>query len=202
MLVPGPHSNEPSSSAFENPLPYEGTATLTKLYQNVNSTHYTLIYRCQGCFVFDEPSLDTTRAYTSKGQYLKGWGQSYTGVEQPTNNNAQLQQHDNGCGWYQVIVASATQASYSQWATQTPVGTPTATPTATASVTSSTISSIPVPTASTWDYVIVGSGAGGIPIAEKLAETGKKVLLIEKGVASSARHGGSKWLLILDLNIC
>jgi cellobiose dehydrogenase (acceptor) len=43
----------------------------------------------------------------------------------------------------------------------------------------------------TYDFIIVGSGAGGIPAAAKLAESGKKVLLIERGPASSGRHGGT-----------
>jgi cellobiose dehydrogenase (acceptor) len=54
----------------------------------------------------------------------------------------------------------------------------------------------------TYDYIIVGSGAGGIPTAAKLAESGKKVLLIERGPASSGRHGGTMkpdWLVGTNL---
>ena len=43
----------------------------------------------------------------------------------------------------------------------------------------------------TYDYVVVGAGAGGIPMADKLSEAGHSVLLIEKGIASSARWGGT-----------
>lgn len=89
-------------------------------------------------------------------------------------------------GGFKVEVASATQASYSIWASMTATATSvsgTAGPTA-------TYSSNPVPT-STYDYVVIGAGAGGIPLADKLSESGKSVLLVEKGVASSARWGGS-----------
>lgn len=51
--------------------------------------------------------------------------------------------------------------------------------------------------AKTYDYIVVGAGAGGIPIADKLSQAGKKVLLIEKGPASSGRWGGTmrpEWL--------
>ena len=90
-------------------------------------------------------------------------------------------------GEFQIVVKSATQASYSAWATKTATG-----PTATASASATaTISSVPVPTGMTYDYVVVGAGAGGIPMADKLSEAGHTVLLIEKGIASSARWGGT-----------
>lgn len=46
------------------------------------------------------------------------------------------------------------------------------------------------PCNTTYDYIIVGSGASGIPLADRLSESGKSVLLIERGFASSGRWGG------------
>ncbi|KAF1845180.1 GMC oxidoreductase, partial [Cucurbitaria berberidis CBS 394.84] len=49
----------------------------------------------------------------------------------------------------------------------------------------------------TWDYIIVGSGAAGIPLADRLSEAGASVLLLERGWASSGRWGGTwkpSWL--------
>jgi cellobiose dehydrogenase (acceptor) len=43
----------------------------------------------------------------------------------------------------------------------------------------------------TYDYIVVGAGAAGIPMADKLSESGKSVLLIEKGPPSSGRWGGT-----------
>ncbi|KAK5651942.1 hypothetical protein OQA88_11484 [Cercophora sp. LCS_1] len=43
----------------------------------------------------------------------------------------------------------------------------------------------------TYDYIIIGSGAGGIPLADRLSEAGKTVLLIEKGPPSTGRWGGT-----------
>jgi cellobiose dehydrogenase (acceptor) len=42
-------------------------------------------------------------------------------------------------------------------------------------------------TDSAWDYIIVGSGAGGIPVAAELAASGARTLLIERGPPSSGR---------------
>lgn len=38
---------------------------------------------------------------------------------------------------------------------------------------------------------MIGGGAGGIPVADKLSESGKSVLLLEKGPPSLARFGGT-----------
>ncbi|KAF1965471.1 FAD/NAD(P)-binding domain-containing protein [Bimuria novae-zelandiae CBS 107.79] len=54
-----------------------------------------------------------------------------------------------------------------------------------------------VDTSKTYDYIVIGSGAGGIPIADRLTEAGKTVLLVEKGPPSSGRWNGTmkpSWL--------
>ncbi|KAH9906803.1 cellobiose dehydrogenase [Xylariomycetidae sp. FL2044] len=54
-----------------------------------------------------------------------------------------------------------------------------------------------VTTDQTWDYIIVGSGAGGIPLADRLSEAGHSVLLLEKGPPSTGIWGGTmrpEWL--------
>jgi cellobiose dehydrogenase (acceptor) len=49
----------------------------------------------------------------------------------------------------------------------------------------------------TYDYIVVGAGAGGIPVADRLSQAGHTVLLIEKGPPSTSRWGGTmkpSWL--------
>lgn len=43
----------------------------------------------------------------------------------------------------------------------------------------------------TWDYIVVGAGAAGVPLTDKLSQSGKSVLLIEEGPPSSGRWGGT-----------
>jgi cellobiose dehydrogenase (acceptor) len=49
----------------------------------------------------------------------------------------------------------------------------------------------------TYDYIVIGSGAGGLVMADRLSETGASVLLLEKGPLSSGRFNGTmkpSWL--------
>jgi cellobiose dehydrogenase (acceptor) len=104
--------------------------------------------------------------------------------------------HNKGQSQFGAPVADARNAKYTDWVklasgpsgTPTPTlsGQPSSTPTPTGPV--KCVGS-PAPT-DTYDYIVVGGGAGGIPVADKLSESGKKVLLIEKGPPSLARFGG------------
>ena len=176
-------------SGYLAPQIYAGTATVEQYYANVNATHWTMVYKCVRCLIFDDPSQTSFNTSTSAGNFQQGWAQSYEPPYDPLDPDSGFSQHNNGMGEFEILVASATQASYSVWATSTITGITSATVSSTATA---TYSSKPVPT-STYDYVIVGGGAGGVPLADKLSESGKSVLLIEKGVASSARWGGSKY---------
>lgn len=177
-----------TQSAYQAPVLYNGTAKLTQIYTYVNATNWVMVYRCQRCLIFDDPSQTSFNTSTTQGKFEQGWAQSYAPPYDPTNADSGFSQHNNGMGEFVIQVASATQASYSKWATLTATATA-----VTGSATSTTAySSIAVPTGTTYDYVVIGGGAGGIPLADKLSQAGKSVLLIEKGVASSARWGGSK----------
>ena len=162
------------------------------------------MYRCQGCFAWNQAGDTGTSPTSGGGVQLFSWCQNIEPPPDPSNVNGELLvEHDNGEGIAVYFPASATQASYSAWATlhvgptttaKGPTTTPTSIPAKTttstsATITSSQFSSTPAPTA-TYDYIVVGGGAGGIVAADKLSETGKSVLLIERGPPSSYRWGG------------
>jgi cellobiose dehydrogenase (acceptor) len=176
------------ASGFVFPELYTGDAELTQISTTFNATHFTLIFRCQNCFSWDHEGA-TGSVSTSSGSLVWGW---CSGFPQPENaecpDEVVVTQHTNGEGIFGAqLDENVANPSYTDWvelATVTPTSTcagPTTTP---------TVTGVPVPTATVYDYVIVGAGAGGIPIADKLSEGGKKVLLIEKGPPSSGRWGG------------
>lgn len=169
---------------------------------------------------------------TSAAAQLLGWAQATTAPMTPEDTDTGIVQHAAD-GIMAATVASARNAAYTSWVSLgTPTGSPppsspsnvttitpptgtnttiptggsnsTATPTA-----SSTPSSTPACasnstiTSQTWDYIVVGAGAGGIPLADKLSESGASVLLVEKGPPSSGRWGGTlkpDWLVGTNLS--
>lgn len=108
------------SSAYQPPATYKGSANLTQIYSSVNSTNWVLIYRCQNCFIFDDPSQSAFNTSTSQtGSFLQGWAQSFVAPTDPKNPQSSFQQHNNGMGEFNIVVSSATHVSYSAWATKT-----------------------------------------------------------------------------------
>lgn len=182
------------ATGYVMPDVYTGNATLTQISSTINSTHYSLIFRCQNCLAWDQGGA-TGSVSTSSKFWLLGWAQANPAPGNPTcPNEITLAQHDNGQSLFPATLdANAANPSYTSWAalaTKTVTGScGGATTTTTSTPTATSVPGVPVPTA-TYDYIVVGAGAGGIPIADKLSESGKSVLLIEKGPPSSGRWGG------------
>lgn len=177
---------------------------LTQISATVNATHFKLIYRCQNCLALDlSGAADQT--HSSAGVFVLAWCQAYPAPVPASDPNGVIVQHDNGMGIFGFPVAPMVKADYAKWAelakpttSAAPTGTSTSTPTSSAPPVSATpaFPVIPVPTGA-YDYIVVGGGAGGIPIADKMSATGKKTLLIERGPPSSGRWGGTRrpdWL--------
>lgn len=200
------------ATGYTSPSRYDGNATLSKISSSVNETHFELTYRCEHCWVWNLEGTDGNKipSTTEGARQILGWGQAAAGPSDPTDAGSAIEQHASA-NMLAFPIVDARNPAYTDYtslasAPETPA------PTGTSggnSTTSAVPSSTAVPTAAcpssgqasantTYDYIIVGSGAGGIPAAAKLAESGKKVLLIERGPASSARHGGTMrpdWLV-------
>ncbi|KAL0258597.1 hypothetical protein SLS55_006094 [Diplodia seriata] len=179
------------ASGYTTPEIYAGNATVSEISHKVNETHFELIYRCQWCFAWDHNGATGSQLPTGSVEVI-GWVQANDSPSPVDDATGTIAQHDNGMGQYGHVVASARNTAYSTWASSaTTVPTTTAAPngTSTATATSAPVASCTatnVPT-DTYDYIIVGAGAGGIPLADRLSESGKSVLLIERGPPSSGR---------------
>lgn len=191
------------------PDPYTGNATLKTLASTVNDTAFTLVYQCTNCLQWDQDGAAGSVS-TSGGVAILGRAASNEAVGNPgCPADIVIPYHSRAFGQYGAPLASATAASYANYAalpakaTSTAAtcgsggaeptggnGTATATATATATPTP-TASCQAVPTGKTYDYVIVGGGAGGLPMADRLTQAGKSVLLLEKGPASTGQWGGT-----------
>ncbi|KAJ4304012.1 hypothetical protein N0V88_001616 [Collariella sp. IMI 366227] len=187
------------ASGYAMPDPYTGDAKITQISSTINSTHFTLVFRCENCLQWNQGG-SSGGAATTNGVLVLGWVQSFPSPGNPTcPEQITLEQHDNGMGiWAAVLDSNAANPSYTAWAAK-------ATKTVTADCggpTETGVVGVPVPTDAVFDYIVVGGGAGGLPMADKLSEAGKKVLLIEKGPASTGEHGGTlkpEWLEGTDL---
>ena len=198
------------TSGYQLPPVYDGDAKLTQISSFVNDTTYEVIYRCQNCFKWDNGGAEVQVASSEKS-FVIGRAQAIAGPKNPgCPEKITFGFHDNGYGQFGAALDNVTHASYSSWAalaTKTvkttceptaPAGNGTAPPSPTGTAPTRTCPSVPTGAkAQTYEYIVVGGGAGGIPIADRLSEAGHKVLLIEKGPPSSGRWGGTmkpEWL--------
>ncbi|KAI0161861.1 carbohydrate-binding module family 1 protein [Hypoxylon sp. FL1284] len=187
------------ASGYTSPDVYTGDATLTQISSTIDESHFTLIFRCQNCLTWDQDGASGS-ASTSGGALVLGWASALDALTNPScPAEVGIAFHGNGQNiWGATLDESAANPSYSEWAakaTATVTGscggtTPTTTSSTMSSTTVPTATGMPVPTGTSYDYIVVGGGAGGIPLADKLSEAGKSVLLIEKGPPSSGRWGG------------
>ncbi|KAE8379799.1 hypothetical protein BDV26DRAFT_154954 [Aspergillus bertholletiae] len=183
------------AQSYTNPDVYSGDASLEEIPDgtSTNSTHLTYTFLCRGCVV----GAPTTFG-KDMDSYFFGWALSKTSPKSPAASDATLNYHAAGFGSFQMVLSNAKSAKYSTWASKAKASS-TATPSASASASaspSSTPSASATPTVlnSTYDYIVVGGGPAGIITAERLAETKKKVLLLERGVAPTVQMGNKNAL--------
>ncbi|KAK1834107.1 cellobiose dehydrogenase [Podospora conica] len=188
------------TTGYNMPLPYTGNATLTPISQTFKAGSFELIYRCQGCFAWDQEGSKGSVS-TKSGSLVIGRAAAKTNLHNPScPDKAFFGFHDNGFGQFGVQLDGAQQADYAKWATAKVASAPVERCTDLEAPPAEGEEPVPVckpAPAKAYDYIVVGSGAGGIPVAERLTAAGKTVLLIEKGPPSSGRYGGTmkpEWL--------
>ncbi|KAH8158440.1 hypothetical protein CIB48_g9809 [Xylaria polymorpha] len=190
------------ATGYSLPEEYKGQANLTQISSKVTDTGFELIYRCQGCFSWDHDGA-TGSVQTSSGFFVLGRAASKTPPTNPScPSQISVKQHDyfwsvrrtpnHRCEGLVRHLGSEGNESGPRglWHTR------------------SRRSRDPITTChpemadQTFDYIIIGGGAGGIPMADRLSEKGHSVLLLEKGPPSLGMWGGDMkplWLEKTDL---
>lgn len=195
LVVSWPNGDEVVSSlrtttGYSNPGVFSGNATLKPIASgtSVNDTGYTYTFLCESC-VIDGMTFDVT---TESG--ILGWALGTNAPDTPSSASSALQYHDGGFGIYGFDLAGAKSANFSSWAALASPGNSTTTPPSSGGGNSTTPT---VPnngtvsvSNSTYDYIVVGGGASGLVVSERLAETGKSVLVLERGGPSFFSSGG------------
>jgi cellobiose dehydrogenase (acceptor) len=191
------------ATGYNLPEVYTGNATLTQISSKVTDTGFEILYRCQGCFSWDHDGA-TGGVQTSSGLLVLGRAAAKAAPSNPScPAKISFGQHDT-FGQFGAPLETIANASYTTWArlaTKTVSGDcgssnpgdPTPDPTSACH---------PEMNGQTFDYIIVGAGAGGIPMADRLSEKGHSVLLLEKGPPSLGMWGGNMkplWLEKTDL---
>ncbi|ROW03750.1 hypothetical protein VMCG_05352 [Cytospora schulzeri] len=159
----------------------------------VNSTHFSYTFLCQGCILGGSTSFAATDETPVLGYAVSSTNP--TDVSDPTTD---LSYHDAGFGEFGVVAASAQSADFQTWASWASAAT-TTTPSGSGSnstipISSNSTTTAPTTSNVTYDVIVVGGGPAGIIAAERIAEAGSSVLLIERGPSNTVDLGSTQAL--------
>ncbi|CAI6322687.1 unnamed protein product [Periconia digitata] len=182
---------------YASPPVYTGSSTLQTISAGtkVNSTAFTYTFLCQNCTNIGDLSFGDESEIVPLG-----WAMSTKAVTTPGSPSSATSSHigSGGQGITAINMADARSDDFEKWAAL--AGNSTAPPTG-------GNSTIPPPTGgnsttppvfngtvsvsnTTYDYIVVGGGPSGLITAQRLVETGKSVMLLERGKASYYASGG------------
>ncbi|KAM3086070.1 hypothetical protein ACMFMG_000206 [Clarireedia jacksonii] len=175
------------TSGYTSPGAYANTTSTLLPIANgtfVNSTHMSYTFLCQSC-------LGNTYSLSAGAKTIVlGWALGNGTVTNPTSaSDATFTYHGAGYGDVGIQVANVTNANYATWAAMASAATTPSGNTTSPTTTICSNTTVPISNA-TYDYIIAGSGPAGIIVAERLAESGASVLMIERGNVSTYATGG------------
>lgn len=198
MFVAWPNGDEVMTSfrlatSYANPGVYENSTVTALPIANgtfVNSTHLSSTFVCQGCIV----GGTTTFAATDSAPVI-GYAVSTSNPTTVSDASTALVYHDAGSNEYGFSTTSAQSASYATWASWGKANAAgTSTGTGSNSTSAGNTTTIVTTSNSTYDVIVVGGGTAGIIAAERIAESGASVLLIERGPANTVALGSTEGL--------
>ncbi|RSM04991.1 hypothetical protein CDV31_009792 [Fusarium ambrosium] len=191
MVVAWPHESQVvaslrQSTGYSSPGAYSGPASLKVIPTGTSfdGTTFTYTFLCEGCI-----KTDGTTFTTDASPATLGYGRATGAVSSPSNPSSPLTFHAAGYGLFEIDLAAAQSTDYARWAaladnTGGSPGDGGGTP-------NPGNGTVPVSN-STYDYIVVGGGPAGLVTSQRLTETGRSVLLIERGMASTASTGGTR----------
>jgi cellobiose dehydrogenase (acceptor) len=153
-----------------------------------DGTTYTYTFLCKGCIQTDGSTFKANDDLPTIG-----YAQAAVPVTNPADPLSAMAFHSSGYGLFQVNLAAARSEKFATWAATAKDDPKTSAPKPNGGAppppdTSATTS------ATAYDYIVVGSGPAGLITSQRLSETGKSVLLLERGGASTAATGGKQFV--------
>ncbi|KAL1643607.1 hypothetical protein SLS61_009152 [Didymella pomorum] len=208
LVVAWPNDGEIVSSVrmatgYTNPAVAKGDFTLMPIPDGtyVNDTAFSYTFLCKNCISDDVAS--GLVIYDSASTNIVGWAMSDDPLTDPATAGSTLTYHSAGFGAFGLPMSNATSAKYDTWAAMAVEGnsgsgsgsgtgnstTPIGGGNSTTPVTGNSTATI---ANATFDYIVAGAGPAGIVAAERIAESGASVLLIERGGPSYGFTGYTK----------
>ncbi|KAL1591978.1 hypothetical protein SLS60_011570 [Paraconiothyrium brasiliense] len=207
LIAAWPHDGEIISSfrqttGYTSPAVVTGDFSMTTIPDGtfVNDTAFSYTFLCKNC-IADTAANGLVLSGTSS---VLSWAFSDTALTDPSSASATLNMHNGGYGSFGMTVADAQSADFETWAamaTGSSGGSGNSTGNSTTPITGGGSSNTTTPTNttttisdSTYDYIVCGAGPAGIIAAERIAESGASVLLLERGGPSLAFTGNNDTL--------
>lgn len=204
LVVAWPNEGEVVSSfrkatGYTNPAVSTGDFTMSPIPDGtyVNDTAFSYTFLCKNC-ISDSVATGLV-IYDAPSTNVVGWAMSSDPLTDPATASSTLTYHSAGFGAFGLPMSNATSADFETWAAMAVEGSTgsgntgsgnTTTPISGGNSTAPTAGNTTATVGNaTYDYIIAGAGPAGIIAAERIAESGASVLLVERGGPSYAFTG-------------